>query len=76
MNCIIYIFLKNLIAMDPVTLIAIFLFCDFDHNVLKKGENLYMSAYVLQVKINAQQQAFGKVQASQKKVFMMSRFVF
>ena len=54
--------------MDPVTLSTIFLFCDSDHNILKKGENLYMSGHVLQVKINTQQQAFGKVQASQKKV--------
>ena len=62
--------------MDPIILSSIFLFCDSDHNILKKGENSYMSAHMLQVKINAQQQAFGKVQASQKQVFMMWRFVF
>ena len=55
--------------MGSATLSTIFLFCDSDHNILKKRENLYMSGHVLQVKTNAQQQAFGKVQASQKKVF-------
>ena len=47
--------------MDPATLSTIFLFCGSDHNILKKGENLYMYGHVLQVKTNAQQQAFGKV---------------
>ena len=55
--------------MDPATLCTIFVFSDSDHNILKTGENSYMSGHVLQVKTNAQHQAFRKVQASQKKVF-------
>ena len=55
--------------MDPATLSTIFLFCDSNHNILKKGENSYMSGHVMQVKTNVQQQAFGKVQVSQKTVF-------
>ena len=55
--------------MAFATLSTIFLFCDSDHNILKKGKFLYMSGHVLQVKTNAQQQAFAKVEASQKKVF-------
>ena len=42
-NCSIYIFLKILIAMDPATLSTIILFCDSDHNILKKrGKFVYV----------------------------------
>ena len=63
--------------MDPATLSAIFLFCDSDHNILKKEENLYMSGHVLQLKNKCTTASFWKCSSfPRESFFVMLRFLF